>query len=487
MKPSRRRILQAGSAALALGGCDSSAGWNALARRLEPRERIGGPPDDPSDPAAHVLGRAGFGARPGDAERLRRIGVGAYVREQLAPERIDDSACEVRVRRFETLHARAGDLFEYKRKVVEDELVRVTILRAVHSRRQLFEAMVHFWTDHFNVGLGKGDCAWLKTADDRDVIRRHALGSFRDLVRASALSPAMLVYLDGQANRRGVDGGRPNENYARELLELHTLGVRGGYTQQDVMEAARCLTGWTVRKKWNRGGVEFDPTGHDDGAKEVLGVRIPAGGGERDLDLLLDAILAHPSTAEHLAGKLCRRFVADAPPPGLVARVAAAFRESGGRIAPTLERLFLSEEFLAARGTRLKRPFDFVVSALRALDADTDGGPALQAWLARMGQSPFGYPTPDGYPDEPEPWLGTLLWRWNFAAELAGNGIKGTRVDLDDLAGGAGEALAAHLLGRQPSPEEGETIRSASRGLAPAAARELSVALLLASPAFQMH
>jgi uncharacterized protein (DUF1800 family) len=356
--------------------------------------------------------------------------------------------------------------------------------------------MVEFWSDHFNVDTGKSTCAWLKPADDRTVIRPRALGSFRDLLRASALSPAMLVYLDGKENRVRA-GGRPNENYARELLELHTLGVHGGYGQGDVVEAARALSGWHLRegKEWRRGTVEFRREDHDDGAKTVLGKRIPAGAGERDLDLLLDILCAHPATPRHLARKVCRRLVADDPPASLVERAAAEFRAADLSVAALVRTVLLSEEFAAARGTKVKRPFHFVVGALRALAADTHAPGGLLSFLARMGQMPFQYPTPDGYPEEPEPWTGTILWRWNFAVALATGRIERTRVDLPALVAAAGGEsavrspadLAPLLLGRRATAAE----RAAVEGHAPgpvSAGRDRfaeGVGLLLASPGFQ--
>ncbi len=230
----------------------------------------------------------------------------------------------------------------------------------------------------------------------------------------------MLWYLDGRVNRRASPAERPNENYARELLELHTLGVHAGYTQDDVMHAARALTGWTVRSRhestFGIGRVEFDRAAHDDGEKVVLGERIPAGGGARDVDILLNIVTAHPACARFIAGKLCRHFIADDPPAAAIDAVARTFAATGGDIVPTLRTLFGTPEFVAARGTRLKRPFHFVASALRATGADTDGGRAMIGWLERLGELPFQFPTPDGYPDEAGPWLGTLLWRWQFAA-----------------------------------------------------------------------
>jgi uncharacterized protein (DUF1800 family) len=365
--------------------------------------------------------------------------------------------------------------------VLLDDLTRATVLRAVLSERQLYEVMVQFWTDHFNIDPSKAEAKWLKAADDRDVIRAHALGNFREMLRASAVSPAMLWYLDGRANRRVKAEDKPNENYGRELLELHTLGVHGGYTQQDVMEVARCLTGWTVRdkKKFFKGRVEFHAWEHDDGAKRVLGVDIPAGLGARDLDRVLEIVVAHPSTAKHVAWKLCRRFIADEPPAAAVTATAAAFAQSGGDVKATLRALFATEEFWQreVRGGKFKRPFHFVVSALRATNAETDAAKPVVDYLVRMGHAPFRYATPDGYPETATHWQSSLLWRWNFASSLASNGIKGTSIAADELRArvGGDEALMATVLGRKPSDAERGAYRDSGAGLA----------LLLASPAFQ--
>jgi uncharacterized protein (DUF1800 family) len=403
----------------------------------------------------------------------------AYIEEQLAPERIEDPQVEYAVRRFETQTLPLGELFEYQQDLLHEEMSRATLLRAVLSRRQLYEVMVQFWSDHFNIDPSKGDCKWLKVADDREVIRKHALGRFPDLLRATATSPAMLWYLDGRVNKKSNPNERPNENYARELLELHTLGVHGGYTQRDVMEVARCLSGWTVRSEevFKKGSVEFKPDLHDDGEKEVLGQTIPSGLGEKDLDRVLAIVSLHPSTARYLATKLCRRFVSDEPPERVIQATADAFLESGGDIRATLRALFATEEFQSSRGTKFKRPFEFIVSALRATHAKTDAGKNLIDYLVRMGHAPFAYPTPDGYPQEPSPWMGTLLWRWNFAVALSENRIEGTKVDnpllLERL--GGDEALVAHLLRRSPAPIEIDCYHSSEAGLA----------LMLASPEFQ--
>jgi uncharacterized protein (DUF1800 family) len=375
--------------------------------------------------------------------------------------------------------SRAGELYEFTDRALLLDMSRASILRAVLSKRQLYEVMVEFWSDHFNIDPSKGEAKWLKAADDRDVVRAHALGNFRDLVRASALSPAMLWYLDGRVNQRRNASDKPNENYARELMELHTLGVHGGYTQGDVMEVARCLTGWTVRDQhhFQKGKVEFDPAAHDDGAKLVLGETIPAGLGAADLDRVLEIVVRHPSTAEHIAAKLCRHFIADDPSAAAVQATAEAFSRSNGDICTVLRALFATPDFAAARGAKLKRPFQFVISALRATNAKTDGSRPIIDALIRMGHAPFRYPTPDGYPETGGHWMNTLLWRWNFAASLAENKLAGTQVDFDELKGklGGESQVAATFLGRQANEREMQALRDSGAGFA----------VILAAPAFQ--
>ena len=510
MRANRRDFLKAGVGGVALL---TTVGCDQLPRQLRELLAISPPQTGPFqtpaqaliDPVTHALNRMAFGPRPGDYQRVLALldsrvtppasrsdeAVAAYLEQQLNPERLDDERGELAARRFETLQEPLGELFEYQPELLHSELMRASLARAVYSERQLYEVMVQLWSDHFNIDPSKGDCKWLKVADDREVIRKHALGKFPEMLRASALSPAMLWYLDGRVNRRGKLSDKPNENYARELLELHTLGVHGGYTQQDVMEVARCLTGWTVRstdKKFQIGKVEFNPAQHDFGAKEVLGERIAAAPakirpdereqrGRDELEQVLKIVARHQSTAQHIATKLCRHFIADEPPATAVKTVAAEFSGSGGDIRATLRVLFATEEFRQTRGNKFKRPFSFVVSALRATGAETDAGPALLDYLLRMGQAPFNYPTPDGYPEPAPPWMGTLLWRWNFAAALSQNRLKGTKINFEQLKTNAGgdEALMAHLLGRQPLAEERRAYHESGLGLA----------LILASPGFQ--
>jgi len=488
---SRRRFLGAGSA-IAAGtalGCESVP--HAL-RRWTETEADGAftpPAGSAIDAASHALNRLTFGARPGDHSRVTslgpspREGAERFITQQLDYERIADDRAALAVARYDFLNDPTGELYEYKSEVLNSALASTALLRAIYGERQLHEVMVHFWTDHFNIDISKGDCRWLKAADDRSVIRPYALGSFADLLRASATSPAMLWYLDGRVNQRRSPDERPNENYARELLELHTLGVNGGYTQRDVMEVARALTGWTVRSKgesrFRIGAVEFHPELHDDGPKTVLGHDLPASAGARDLDAVVDIVVRHPSTARFIARKLCRRFIADDPPVAAVAAVADTFAGTNHSVRHALRTLFGREEFWEAGGAKLKRPFHLVVSALRATDARTDGGTALQDYLLRMGHAPFEYPTPDGYPDEATPWLGTLLWRWGFASAFAANEVAGTRIDKARLVerSGGHEDFMAHCLGRRPTPNEVAAYHESGAGLA----------LMLSSPAFQRY
>ncbi len=477
-------LLMGGAFAVLASGC-SVPGILAPAG---PAAAFPPPGGERIDELGHVLSRCSFGIAPGERAEAGALGIDAWLERQLEPAAIDDDACERLARGFSVLGEPAGELYEYKKEVVARELAQSTLMRAVHSRRQLYEVMVSFWSDHFNIDLSKADCAWLKAADERDVARAHALGRFPDLLRASALSPAMLWYLDGRENRRASPDDRPNENYARELLELHTLGVHGGYSQRDVMEVARCLSGWTVRdrSRFRKGMVEFIPTAHDDGEKLVLGQRIAAGGGAGDLDRVLAIVCAHPSTARHIATKLCRRFIAEDPPAAAVDAVAGAFTASSGDVRAVMRALFACPSFRAEepelralRGAKLKRPFHYLASMLRATDAVTDASRQLLDHLAALGQVPFRFPTPDGYPDTAAAWKDGLLWRWKLAAALAANRIPGTRIDADDLlrrAGGA-DGLARHLLGRAPDPAERRALDAAGPSRA--------LVLLLSSPAFQ--
>src|ERR1044071_1442347 len=503
----------------------------------------------------HVLNRLGFGARPGDVERVKAMGLENYINQQLNPEKISDTVAENKVRDLNVLNMTTAELYEKfpqpgqllrqlqargklpadlaearenrvkgganaaptempstempkrdampapqppqgnplenekYRQLLQDyyrenglqqpqrimaELHASRILRAVYSERQLQEVMVDFWTNHFNVFAGKGADRWLLPSYDRDTIRPNALSKFSTLLQGTAQSPAMLFYLDNfqsvspnananrgrgllqqlraeqrpQQQRRGI-----NENYAREVMELHTLAAAGSYTHKGVQGVARCLTGWTIFQprgggaavnammgegaRRNAGSFFFNQRVHDDGEKTVLGHKIPAGGGIKDGLMVLDILAHHPSTAKFIATKLVRHFVADNPPQSLVDRAAATFTRTDGDIRETLKTILFSKEFNSAEAYRakIKRPFELVVSAIRTLGAETNGGPQTPQWIARMGEPLYGFQTPNGYSDAAESWVNTggLLERMNFGLALAGNRVQGTRVDLAKL------------------------------------------------------
>ncbi len=444
-----------------------------------------------------LLDRLTYGPRYTDLAHLAETGIQGWIEEQLAPETLDDSACEIRLRPLDSLHLDATTLFdvygnqlfdEEDTQSVPGELRQATLLRQVYSRRQLYELMVEFWTDHFNISVEKGDCFYLKTVDDREVIRPHALGRFRDLLWASAHSPAMLVYLDNQANERS----HPNENYARELMELHTLGVDGGYSQADVMEMARCLTGWSVKEHFWRGEFTFRADIHDNEPKRVLGMAIPPAG-QREAEQVIEVLARHESTAFFIAGKLARRFLGDDPPAELVQAAGQAFRRTDGDISAMLRVLLLDGVAeLDPLPPKYKRPVNFVASALRQTHADTDAGPAVQEYLGRMGQLPFAWPTPDGFPDRDADWQGNLLPRWQFALALARNELPGVRVDMNALLAGAStlpdmlDRLAQLFLGSPlPAPARDPLLQSLAGLVDGPDAPALLAAGLLASPAFQ--
>jgi uncharacterized protein (DUF1800 family) len=552
----------------------------------------------------HVLNRLGFGARPGDVEKVKALGINKYIEQQLNPSSVSDAVAEAKVKNLNVLQMSNEELFakypngnavlqavaqknnlnkseaaqvKNKNKAVADEmkmdgsmmsdakknndpaqlsqadrqkyqqeitelyrkynlgrpqqisqqLSASRILRAVYSERQLNEVMVDFWTNHFNVYANKAATRWFLPEYDRDVIRPNAMGNFKDLLLATAQSPAMLFYLDNfqsvspnaQQNNLmgGIKGGGGkraqkiqqmmqdgkltpqmreqikdrfnitdeqldkrlkqmnnqqnrqrrgiNENYAREIMELHTLGVDGGYTQKDIQEVARAFTGWTIvdprgyrrtfasvvnggetnkrtNKKMRQMGLNaedaesgtfyFNERWHDNGEKVILGQKVNEGGMKDGLKVI-DILVNHPSTAKFIARKLAVKFVSDNPSEALVKRVADAFAKSKGDIKATLRALFTDEEFFAPENYRakIKTPFELTVSAIRAVGGDTNGG-QIQALLAKMGEQLYGYQAPTGYPDTAEDWVntGALLERMNFAVALVSNRIPGTRVDL---------------------------------------------------------
>jgi uncharacterized protein (DUF1800 family) len=331
-------------------------------------------------------------------------------------------------------------------QVVAQDLMENKLLRAVYSNRQLEEILADFWFNHFNVFLDKGADHYLVTEYERDAIRPHVLGKFRDLLEATAKSPAMLFYLDNwqsvgpnapqprnQKNRRGL-----NENYGRELMELHTLGVDGGYTQKDVTEVARCFTGWTILQPQMGGKFAFNPRVHDNGEKVVLGITIPAGGGVEDGEKVLDILARRPATAHFISQKLAMRFVADEPPAALVDRMAATFQKTDGDIRSVLQTMFDSKEFWSegAYRSKMKSPLEMVASAVRAVNGDVDYALPLANQVAQLGEPLYRKVEPTGYSNSSREWMNSagLLARMNFALQLANDKVPGVKVETANAA-----------------------------------------------------
>lgn len=421
---SRRRFLQASGAGVAIGGLVPSV------VRARSRRRSRGRPAlkrrgtlDPT--LLKLVNRITMGFNRATYDEAVALGYDGFLESQLDYESIDDSEWEARLSFYDlpTLDMTSQEIFDVYEGipfVPIGELVQGTALRAIYSKRQLFERMVTFWTDHFNIEIRKGQCQWLKTADDRDVIRQYAMTSFPQLLTASAQSAAMSFYLDNWSNVVG----HAQENYAREVMELHTMGVNGGYGQGDVEEVARCFTGWAFigprRDSGLYGQFRFngDANHHDDGTKFVLGTEIPPGGGESDGHTVLSILVNHPSTARFIAKKLCAWFLGYDPPEDVVESVKATYQATGGDIKSML-RVILNQNVLTYLSTpKVKRPFHLIASLLRAIDADVNGPRYLLARLETMGQLPFFWPTPDGYPDTLDAWGASVLPRWQFTTEV---------------------------------------------------------------------
>ena len=457
----------------------AALGAEALAEAAE--SRIPNPESRDDATITHALNRLTFGARPGDADRVHAMGLAAWLDQQLHPSRIDDHAAEAMLPQLAAAPGAADpkELRRFARRQVET-LASEKILRAMYSERQLQEVLVDFWFNHFNVYAGKGRTAEYLPDYERDVIRPHVFDHFRDLLEADAKSPAMLFYLDNwlsadpdavdrmaetraqaaqkrnqrRLGRRGLFGGFPpplppreqnananngkkktrglNENYGRELLELHTLGVDGGYTQKDVIEVARAFTGWTIDRD---GAFRFVPALHDAGEKIVLGHKIKGGGGIDDGEQVLDIVASHPSTAHHIAFELAQRLVADEPPPALVERAAARFRETNGDLREVVKTIVTSPEFVApaVQDAKFKMPFELVVSAVRTTGATVSDARAFVQTLQQLGEPLYMCQPPTGYHDTADAWVsaGGLVTRMNFATRLASGNIPGVTLPPD--------------------------------------------------------
>jgi uncharacterized protein (DUF1800 family) len=581
------------------------------------------------DEIIHVLNRITFGPRPGDVEAVQKMGLHNYIEKQLHPETIDDSAVEQQLGGFDLLKMSSQELAnlyldEQKRQqqkklekqklpaandqpqagppMVNDpaqqtppiqpqvrpqrnkaavmnelqrnpiptaigELEQAKLVRAVGSERQLQEVLADFWNNHFNIDVKNKQCSIYKISDDRDVIRPHIWGKFRDLLEASAKSPAMLFYLNNatstvartvtpmeqQMTERvsaqmtqngnaalvppvpvvGQKRGGVNENYAREIMELHTLGVDGGYTQQDVQEVARCFTGWSVDRQ--TGAFAFHPRAHDNGAKVVLGHQIPAGGGMQDGETVLDILCSHPATAHHISLELCQRFVSDDPPAALVDRVAGVFTQTGGDLRQVTEAILTSPEFLSPSNynNKIKSPLEFTVSAVRASESaltpqqpppfdkivpSLEGagvmgrpqamdrieritglkGQSLNWHILELGQPLFACTPPTGYKEVSKFWVspGALIERLNFALALTQQELTDVRFDPEKILGGIDldkpdavlNQCVAVLLQNNITPSTRKVLEQTSLP-APGESKTVNptklIALIIGSPEFQ--
>ena len=489
-----------------------------------------------------VLNRLTFGPRPGDAQKVRAMGVDKWIDLQLNPSRIDDAPFDQFAARYDILNQDQNQLLrqyadaQRERRMVKrdkadsammtrddsmavrqiglgrrqfmSQLQSERVARAVSSNRQLEEVMTDFWLNHFNVYAAKGPPeAYYLVQYERDVIRPNALGKFRDLLESVAKSPAMLFYLDNarsmadstrprlmspQRNRfqaqqlpqrlQQVRNGGLNENYGRELLELHTVGVDGGYTQQDVINVARALTGWTINPPAMGGGFVFRPGMHDAGEKVVLGHKLAAGRGMEDGEDVLDIISRSPATAKFIATKLARRFISDNPPQSVVDDAAAVFLKTGGDIREVVRTIVTSNEFYSQQAFRskVKSPFEVVVSAMRALNAQPDSTPRTAGAIAYLGEPLFGHQAPNGYPETGDAWMntGAILNRINFGMAVAANRIPGASLaslpGIDTLRnaprGTQVDAVVSLLLAGAVSPDTRAVLMKGENPLAAVAA-----------------
>ncbi len=519
----------------------------------------------PHDSALRALNRLAYGPRPGEVDSVTRQGVMRWIDAQLDPRHIPDPALSAIERRFDILSESPRDLaaaFETVRQErirqqrehpdtapmaagdalpqpperirrLAGELQDLAVVRAIQSERQLQEVMVDFWTNHFNVFLGKGADRFLLPDYVEHVIRPHAMGKFSDLLIATARSPAMLFYLDNwqsvtpgaappQLARAGMGGRRRffydpvmdarrdslrraaldrmpkgiNENYGRELLELHTLGVDGGYTQQDVIDVARIFTGWSIERPNQGGGFIYNDWAHDRGSKTVLGVTFPAGHEEDEGLRLLKLLAMQHATMHHVSWQLCQRFVADDPPDGCVDDAVAAWQRSDGDIRAVLHAIFHGPDFWAPRYqlAKTKTPLEFVASAVRAVGADPDTTLRLAQVVAHLGEPLYQHVAPDGYPETEADWVnsGALLDRMNAAVGLAAGRLPGVRVDLDPIIPPRADhaalldAINANVLGGAMSGHTRQVLLDQLADISDSVqARNLAVGLALGGPEFQ--
>jgi len=465
---------------------------------------------DPGAVIDKLLQRISYHPTPQDRQLAASMGYQAYLEYQLNYREIVDDLCDARLMAFPTLGYSAAEMYTLQPMGSNNKPQRPTILtclseqtestitRAVFSQRQLYERMVEFWNDHFNVDIIDQDQVYLKPLHDREAIRAYALDRFENLLIASSMSPSMLHYLDNIASTKTA----PNENFARELLELHTVTPDAGYTQQDVREVARCFTGWTHYSEdpihgTSVGTFKFDMSMHDTGAKSVMQMEIPEGGGLYDGLAVLQMLAAHPGTANNIASKLCRFFLGEGTHPSIVAEAASVFLSSGGDI-PSVLRVILKPAYVYDAPPRFKRPFHFYVSSMRSTAATVTSFADSRPHLDLMGHPLFAWTPPDGYPDTLTYWGRLLQPRWFFAIYLASeaNNNKGsfTGVTIDDealfLGCDTSDQWLARVndrlfLGTLPLADQGvlaTMLRPYSRAM-----RRNTLGVALCSPAFQWY
>ncbi|CAG0985200.1 hypothetical protein PHYC_01983 [Phycisphaerales bacterium] len=480
-----RRDLLAGAGFLA-------AFWGAQAHAVPPPA----PADiDPSSLLNKLVRRLTFGVTQSELNLVRTMGYDAYLEYHLDWQSIDDSAVLAQMGNYPTLTLTYQQMLGVTGGTVQNECIEAAIIRAALSKRQFFERMVEFWTDHVNIEMNGDRLRRFKAIDDRDVIRPNALGNFRDLITASAHSPAMLDYLDNNLST----AGNPNENYARELMELHTLGVDGGYTQNDVIEVARCFTGWQF---WNdaqgalSGTFRYNSAVHDTGQKVVLGNVIPArsaAAGVQDGADVLNILFNHPSTAAYVSKKLCRWLLGYDVPQGVVDSVAAAYTSTSGDIKSMI-RAALQPNNLAMASPKYKRPWHHFVSCMRVANTTITTTSGMRSRLISAGMPRFGWPTPDGYPDNPDYWVGLIIPRWNFGADLTNPGITGFTLDTagyfsalttaDQMA----DKINSASFGDELTAPERDRIRDYLLPNTPTLTRQReALGLAMAAPSFQWY
>ena len=460
--PERRRFLT--TLAGFIAGATVFPAGKASAQRImrPPRFPTKGPlvpvPKVASSTAQKLVNRITYGVTAEEMARVTSLGFLRYLDYQLDVARIDDKVVDDYVSTTWPLLAMDGNgLYQQSVEIVTRQLSEATLYRAAYSRKQLLERMVEFWTDHFTIYIPK--VGYLKLLDDRDVVRKYALGKFPELLWASAHSPAMLLYLDQPQSR----GNSPNQNYAREIMELHSLGVDGGYTQDDVAQLSRIFTGWTVQ---GRGAFNFDATGHDFTAKTFLGKTYPAqlpsvgAAAVAEGEDAVRTLANHPNTAKYIATKLTRYILRYDAPDTVLEAVTNAYLNTGGDI-PSMLRIILSPANVAAASAKYKRPFHYVVSTMRATRTSSRAVtyPAGRA-LTLVGQPLFLHEQPDGYPDSAAYWAGNVLPRWNFASYIS-VGTTDLVVDvtpfMQGTAAGVVDAISTHFFGS----EMPDTLRTA--------------------------